>query len=352
MKRKPVLMLINLGTPDASDSAAVARYLREFLNDKFVIDIATPLRWLLVNAIIVPTRAKKSAAAYQKIWTTRGSPLRFNSVDFFEKMRATCNDFEMRLAMRYGSPSIESQVEEVVRGGASEIYFWPLYPQYALSSTEAALEMARTTLARLKYSGESFFIESFAESSKVAEVWSELIVAAARDFKPDHLLLSYHGLPIRHVKKISTACNGQGACSLTATAENKRCYRRQCYLTSDAIKLALFCRHRNEITFSPRDVSVAFQSRLTSGWIQPFSDEFYLTATKKLGVKRLLVACPSFVADCLETLEEVAMRGREEFISRGGEDLRLVPCLNNNVQWVDAAGEIARDKTKWQKLTI
>jgi ferrochelatase len=169
-------------------------------------------------------------------------------------------------------------------------------------------------------------------------------VNEALRFQPDHILLSYHGLPIRHMKKISRACAGQGDCSLQTTAENQNCYRRQCYLTSKLIGEGL----KRELGWSAEQLAVGFQSRLDNRWIRPFSDDFYRDLPKQ-GVKRLLVACPSFVADCLETLEEVAIRGRDDFRTHGGDDLKLVPCLNDSDDWVKAAADIARRSGLWTK---
>ncbi len=346
------LLIVNLGTPQAPTPKAVAHYLREFLNDKYVIDIPNPFRRILVSGIIVPTRSRKSAHAYQQVWRDDGSPLMFHSKAFFEKLKSTekaagDDGFTVKLAMRYGQPSLRHELSETIRGGAKEIYVWPMYPQYALSSTETVLNLCREVFAETNFRGQSYFIEEFCDNVDVAAVWSDNIASANRGFDADHLLLSYHGLPVSHVKKISAQCEGNGSCSQQKTEKNGQCYRRQCYETSEVIRRDLFCRAREGVRFSPRDISIGFQSRLTSGWIQPFSDAFYRELPKK-GVKRLLVACPSFVTDCLETLEEVAIRGREEFRSHGGDDLKLVPCLNDSDSWVRAASEIVHDKKKWQ----
>jgi ferrochelatase len=184
---------------------------------------------------------------------------------------------------------------------------------------------------------------SFADDPGYVNAVCEKIKADIAAFKPDHLLLSYHGLPVRHVKKISASCEGNGQCSLAATSSNQLCYRRQAYLTSEMIKARL------ANVWPAEKISVGFQSRLNSKWIQPFSDEFYRQLPKQ-GVRRLLVACPSFVADCLETLEEVAMRGRAEFVLNGGEDLRLVPCVNESDAWVGAARDIVSAAKYWTPL--
>jgi len=340
---------MNIGTPDACDETAVSNFLREFLNDPYVIDLPQPLRWLLVNGVIVPRRKSTSTKAYEKIWTDGGSPLLRNSSAFREKLAVALPEFQVHLAMRYGRPSLRESLQTIVGSNPSAIYVWPLYPQYAQSSTLTSLAAVKSLVSEMKYSGPVRYIEEFAEDKTVASLWVDNIVASARGFAAQKLVLSYHGLPLSHLKKVSKSCRGEGDCSLQSTAENRKCYRRQAFATSQEIRRLLFCEHRDDITFTSRDVEVSFQSRLTRGWIKPFSDELYRSLPAQ-GVTRVLVACPSFVADCLETLEEVAIRERERFIAAGGEDLRLVPCLNDNPKWVDRAAKMVRTENLWQAL--
>jgi protoporphyrin/coproporphyrin ferrochelatase len=346
---KKAVLLINLGTPDNCDEEAVGRYLREFLNDPYVIDIPQPLRWLLVNALIVPRRKRRATEAYKLIWTATGSPLLQMSLAFKEKLARELSEHQVHLGMRYGRPSLRSEIEKIVGANPPEILVWPLYPQYAGSSSETALHEVRQILAEMKYAGRVIYLEEFSENKDVAAIWVENILRAARDFKAQKLVLSYHGLPISHLKKISKGCQGEGECSLKLTNENKMCYRRQAYATSHEIRKLLFSEPRDEISFTARDVEISFQSRLTKGWIKPFSDEVYHSLPAQ-GATRILVACPSFVVDCLETLEEVAIRERAQFIKSGGEDMRLVPCLNDSEAWIKAAAKIVRADKSWKPL--
>ncbi len=342
---KKALVYINLGTPNSPEAKDVAPYLREFLMDPFVLDIPKFLRWPLVHGVIVPRRAKKSAEAYKQIWRAEGSPLRINTQNLVTKVRKQMqNEMRVELAMRYGAPSIATKIQELVSEGVEEFAFLPAYPQYAQSSTETAFFEARKAIALHKKTGVKIsaqFIKSYEDHPGFVASVAEQITQAAQNFKPDYYLFSYHGLPISHVKNISSTCDGVGDCSLQQTEQNKYCYRRQCYSTTGAI-----VRHlrldRNQFT-------VGFQSRLTKGWIQPFTDEIYKALPQK-GVRKLLVACPSFTADCLETLEEIGIRAREEFRAHGGDDLKLVPCVNSEDSWVNTVVAMVREKRLWQSL--
>jgi protoporphyrin/coproporphyrin ferrochelatase len=346
---KKALLLLNIGTPDGPDEKSVGRFLREFLNDPYVVDVPQPFRWLLVNGLIVPRRQATSAKAYQAIWQNDGSPLLTKSLAFKEKLAQELPEYTVSLAMRYGRPSLREELQKIIGARPDAIAIWPLYPQYAQSSTETSLRAVERLAREMHYNGPISYIEEFSENRDVAALWVENILQAARGFSAQKLVLSYHGLPISHLKRIAKSCQGEGDCSLTLTEENKKCYRRQAFATAHHIRKLLFCEHRDEISFTSRDVEVSFQSRLTRGWIKPFSDELYAALPAK-GVKRILVACPSFVTDCLETLEEVAIRERRRFIECGGEDMRLVPCLNESDSWVKVAARIVRAEKNWQVL--
>lgn len=339
---KKGILYINLGTPEAPTPEKVKAYLQEFLMDPFVIDIPSPLRFLLVHGIIGPFRSKRSAKLYESIWTNRGSPLRVISDDFIEKLRVELGPtFHVELAMRYGAPTIKSAVKNLLDAGVHEIQVFTAYPQYALSSTETAFEQVRDEIKQLNEKVQVKKIESYPDDSGFIGSVAHSVTRAAEDFEPDFYLFSYHGLPIRHVKKISAQCSGTGPCSLSDTSWNQRCYRRQCYKTTEALVAALKLR--------PEQYAVGFQSRLSQNWIQPFSDDHYRELPKK-GVKRLLVVAPSFTADCLETLEEIAIRGREEFKLHGGDELELVPCVNSSELWVQAVRDMIHEPSLWQAL--
>lgn len=343
---KKALLYINLGTPDNPSVSAVTKYLKEFLMDPYVIDVPFLLRALLVHGLIVPRRAKKSAAAYRQIWSSAGSPLMVNSIELVSRLKEKFGkEIDVQLAMRYGSPSIQEAMTNLFAAGAEDVYVLPAYPQYALSSTETARVEVRRAYAKLSEIHNKkmrlHFIESYEAHPAFIEAYVENIVSAAQKFNPDFYLFSYHGLPIRHLQKMNQECAGEGECSLHDTPLNSRCYRRQCYKTTTALV--------KKLGLKADQFAVSFQSRLTHRWIKPFSDEFYKTLPQR-GVQRLLVVCPSFVADCLETLEEVGLRARQDFRKSGGEDLSVVPCLNAQPSWVNGVHKIFNDSQLWGPL--
>ncbi len=326
------LLLINLGTPATPEPADVERYLREFLMDPYVIDIPWPLRWLLVNGLLL-RRKHASAALYRKIWTAAGSPLLVHTRNLADKVQAELGDgFVVRPAMRYGQPSIAAALTELRAGGVDSLIAFPLYPQYSLAATESSkVELARQ-IARLMPGIPMQFIGPFYNDPRyldsVAEISRPYLSPA------DHAVFSFHGLPERQVRKTATA----GHCRMTECCEkisdaNRDCYRAQSFSTAREVARRLGLKGENW--------QIGFQSRLgRTPWIQPFTDVLYETLPAK-GIKRLAVLTPSFVADCLETLEEVQIRGLEQFRRAGGESLTLVPSLNDHPVWVKAVAEIA-----------
>lgn len=343
MSRRGVLF-VNLGTTAAPTPEATGRYLREFLNDPWVIDLPNPWRWLLVNWLIVPRRRHHSAENYRSIWLKEGSPLLVHSRRWrSEVQRCLDNQWVVSLGMRYGEPSIREALLELRAQGAEELYVLPLYPQFADSSTTTALEKVRTSLSEIAWRPRTvkslpFFFDqpAFIES----EAW--LIQQALENFAADHLVLSYHGLPESHLRRrgeVASACRFDDSCCAQWGKSNRLCYRAQCLATTRLIVAAL------QAPALP--ASTAFQSRLgRSRWIGPsLVDEIDRLA--RAGRRRLLVACPSFVVDCLETLEEVGARAREHFLSQGGEDLRLVPSLNSSAAWVRSVPSLL-NSDQWQ----
>ncbi|HBF13743.1 MAG TPA: ferrochelatase [Deltaproteobacteria bacterium] len=308
------LLLINLGSPDAPDVPSVRHYLREFLSDPFVIDINPVARWLLVNTVIAPFRSPKSAKAYQKVWMKEGSPLVVYSENLTGKVQEKLGDYVVELGMRYGKPSIREAIEKLLMQGIDELVVFPLYPQYALSSTETAVvEVNKVLGSRSRPAIPIKFIPPFYNHPAFIKAFAQRGREALQDFRPDHVLFSFHGLPKRHVIK--------------ALPQD---YRVQCAATAGGIAKEL------GLCTLPVPYSISFQSRLgRTPWIEPFTD-VVLSELPKKGIKKLAVFCPSFVADCLETLEEIGIRGRETFQQNGGEDLRLVPCPNDSPLWVEA----------------
>ena len=321
---------MNLGSPDSTSVKDVRKYLNEFLMDGRVIDIPYLARTLLVKGIIVPFRAPKSAEAYRTIWTEKGSPL----VEFTRQLQNKVQqqiDYPVTIAMRYGSPSPKDAYEELLRkaDGLEEVILFPLYPHYAMSSYETAVEYMKEVHEKEKYSFKLSVIKPFYNDR-------DYINAMCENIKPyleedyDHLLFSYHGVPARHLKKSDiTGCHCmqfENCCEKDSPA-HAHCYRHQCFTTTRLIT--------EQLQIPANKHSISFQSRLGKGWLEPFTD-IRLEQMPKEGIKKLLIICPAFVSDCLETLEEIAIRGKEIFVGAGGENYAMIPCLNIHPLWVKA----------------
>lgn len=341
-KRPTALLLVNLGTPDSPSVPDVRRYLREFLMDPYVLDINALGRWALVHGIILPFRPKKSAEAYSSIWTERGSPLRFHTEDLATGVRAKVKteglDLEVAWGMRYGNPSSTEALEDLYRRGHREILVLPLYPQYALSSTETGIQQLKSFSSTLDGNLSLTFVPPFYSHAGFLEAEAAVIKRHLDEHQPDFLLMSYHGLPVRHVQKTAkpeAQCSISKDCCAQITEYNSNCYRAQCYETSRQILKRVQWPDEKSLT--------TFQSRLgRTPWIQPYTD-VGLPKLAQAGVKNLAVACPAFVADCLETLEEIGDRAQHDFVAAGGKSLRLIPSLNSEPIWVDGVVKIARD---------
>lgn len=328
------VLLVNLGTPDALNSSAVSRYLRQFLMDPHVIDIPFIARWPLVNLAIVPTRTKKSLEAYSKVWRRNGSPLMIESQELHKKVEGLLGPkTQTLLAMRYGNPSIEQALLTFEKSQVKNIKVVLLYPQYASSSTGTAIEEVERVKQAKKLSLTFDFFHTFYDESGFISSWKDVFNSHKFLLSSfDHFVMSFHGLPERHIKKLEKGapfCLTDPNCCEKWQTEGKKnspqCYRAQCFITAHLIA--------KELTIPKEKYTVTFQSRLgRTPWIQPFTDMVIPELAKK-GYKRLAVFCPSFVADCLETLEEIRLRAAESFIEAGGEKLELVPSLNANEMW-------------------
>ena len=329
MAERRGLLLINLGSPKSAATGDVRRYLNQFLTDPHVIDLAAPWRQLLVRGIIAPLRAPKSARAYAKVWTPGGSPLVAFTRAFAEKLGARlAGEFDVRWAMRYGEPSIAARARD---WDVRSVAVVPLYPQYAESSTRTALEEARRHLG----ARDVRTLEDFFDAGEFLSAEARAIQAHLDAEKPDHLLLSFHGLPEHHMTKLHPEhCFRTADCCERIDATNRFCYRAQCVATAKGLVARL--------RYPAERVTYGFQSRLgRRPWIKPYTDVVVDELVAR-GVRRLSVACPSFVADCLETLEEVELRLREQFRARGGEELKLIPALNAQDHWVEAFAGLVR----------
>ncbi len=330
------LLLINLGTPDEPTSPAVRRYLREFLGDPRVLDINAVGRAALLHLVILPRRPRLSAHAYRAIWhTERGSPLLYHSQDLAAGVAAKLGDgWRVELAMRYGNPSVERGLSALEGAGVDRIVVLPLFPQYASSSTGTAVTRVMELAASRWNVPALDFVPAFYDDPGFLTAFERVAAPVLAEAKPDHVLFSYHGLPVRQIVKTDTTgshCFKSATCC--ETLANPHCYRAQCFATTRALA--------SRLGLGPDRHTVCFQSRLgRTPWIEPFTD-VELDRLAKAGTRRLAVLCPAFVADCLETLEEIGIRARAQWKAAGGEELVLVPSLNATPAWVDAVAAMA-----------
>jgi len=330
MSNKAVL-LVNLGSPDDTDVSSVRRYLNEFLMDPFVIQLPWILRRIIVGLFILPFRPKASAHAYQSIWTEQGSPLIVLSMQLLRAVQAR-TQLPVRMAMRYGNPGIESQILELSRiEGVSEIFLVPLYPHYAESTIKTTVVETERILAKHKLNLALKVIKPFFDQPG----YIKSLVHSTQPWLGDtatfeHVLFSYHGLPEMHITGTDPTgnhCLKQENCCSTPSPAHETCYRHQVFRTTECFVA--------EAGLRPDQYTISFQSRLgRAQWLEP-STENTLIKLAQSGVKNLLVMCPAFVSDCLETLEEIELQGTETFKANGGESLTLIPCLNDDEKWVE-----------------
>jgi len=321
------VLLVNLGSPDSPSVGDVRRYLNEFLMDGRVIDVAWPLRRLLVGFILI-NRPKESAHAYSTVWTKEGSPLVVTS-QHVQKLLQARLPVPVELAMRYQNPSIPAAVKRLAEQGITEVLLIPLFPHFAMSSFETAVvrvqEVAAQLAPKLKVTVQP---PCFADPDYLAA----LVASAEPQLRGgyDHLLFSFHGIPERHLYKSDPTggnCLRVSSCCDMASPAHATCYRAQCFKT-----VAGFVQRAG---IPPEKYSVSFQSRLGNDpWLKPYTD-FELQILPKRGVKKLLVICPAFVSDCLETIEEIGQRGRDTFLQAGGKEFALIPCMNEHPQWIE-----------------
>ena len=325
---KTGVLLINLGTPDSPSVKDVRKYLFEFLNDPRVIDISPIARFFLVNFIIVPFRAPKSAKIYKKLWTGQGSPILIYGKAVQEKLQQVLgSSYGVELAMRYQNPNLDDVVREMEKKNYSKIIIIPMLPQYASASTGSAIEKAMKLISKWWIIPEIKIISQFYDN----EGYLNTIIAQAKKYKLndyDHVLFSYHGLPVRQVDKVYS--NGrlceEHNCETEITTENKYCYKATCYATTRLLAAKL--------NIPKEKYTVCFQSRLDKDWLEPFSDKVIIEQAKK-GAKKLLVFSPAFVADCLETTVEIGMEYQDLFAQYGGEKIQLVESLNDHPVWIN-----------------
>ena len=351
MNRRIGILLVNLGTPDSPQTGDVRRYLAEFLNDPRVIDINPVSRWFLLNLVILRFRPARSAEAYEKIWSDAGSPLLIHGKQLTEAVAerfADEPDITVRLAMRYGQPSLRSGVEALTREGCDRIVVLPLYPQYASSSTGSTTEAIYKIAAEQENTPFITMVPPFYDHPDFIEAFAQVGRPVLEEKKPDHVLMSFHGLPNRHLRKGDASgshCLAKDDCCASINDVNRNCYRAQCFSTARALA--------DTLGIASSDYTVSFQSRLSKDWVEPFTDVTLDRMRDEGRYKKVVVFCPAFVADCLETLEEVGMGLKEEYEKPGeGRELTLVPSLNATKAWVDAVEQILRDTLTTPHLPV
>lgn len=331
------ILLMNLGSPDSTEVKDVKKYLTQFLMDERVIDKPWILRAPLVQGIIVPFRSSKSAEAYKTIWTKDGSPLIALSNHLRDALQKEFTE-PVELAMRYGNPTPEAAFNKLLNRmpDMEEVIAVPLYPHYAMSSFETAVEYAKNLHKKKKYPFKLIFLKPFYNDAGYINALAERI-RPYLDREYDHILFSYHGVPGRHIRKSDITghhCLQNPDCCSTPSPAHAFCYRHQCFTTTRLVT--------EKLGIPENKFSISFQSRLGKGWLEPFTD-VRLEEMPKEGIKKLLILCPAFVSDCLETLEEIAERGRESFIEAGGEAYTMIPCLNSHPLWVKALSKLIRE---------
>jgi protoporphyrin/coproporphyrin ferrochelatase len=325
---KTAILIFNVGTPDDPSTPAVRRYLSEFLNDERIIDIPRFFRKILVDLIIVPFRAPKSARIYRKLWTDKGSPLLVNGLSLRQKLQEAAGaDYIVEYASSYQHPNIIEVTDQILAKGVSRIVLFPLFPQYSSSTTGSGIEKLLKHLAAqynipsvstvLQYFDNPFYLGAMAS-----------LISRYNYKEYDHILMSYHGLPVKMVNKShnGNSCQ-QYNCTTEINDQNIFCYQASCYGTSRLLA--------KKLDLDDSQYSVSFQSRISRNWLLPFTDEIIVNLAKE-GKKKLLVICPSFTADCLETIIEAGEDYRDLFLKNGGSEFTLVESLNDSDIWVDA----------------
>ena len=328
---------MNLGSPESTEVKDVRTYLNEFLMDERVIDKSYLLRLLLVRGIIVPFRAAKSALAYRSIWTKEGSPLIVLSKQLRQTFQQEVQE-PVTIAMRYGNPSPKYAFDELLEKNPQleEVILIPLYPHYAMSSYETAVEYAKEIHKKHRYKFKLTTIKPFYNDEDYLHALTESIRPYLQK-EYDHIVFSYHGIPERHVQKTDVTnshCLKAADCCNVDSPAHAYCYRHQCLFTTNSVAA--------QLKIPKEKFSFSFQSRLgRDEWLKPYT-VIRLQEMPKEGIKKLVIVCPAFISDCLETLEEIAEEGREVFLQAGGEEFRLIPCLNIHPLWVKALSKIVK----------
>lgn len=332
MATNKAVLLVNIGSPDSFKTKDVRRYLKQFLSDGRVISIPSFFRYLLVYGLIAPFRAPKSAKKYEEIWFEEGSPLIFHSSNLKNKLQAKYGEnADVYFAMRYGNPSIKDVLKEIQRKNYSQITICPVYPHNASSTTSSSVEELMKHIRKWENIPLLKFINEFWDNS----LYKESLTQKVKQYKPDefdHVVISFHGLPLSQVYKAhnNETCE-EINCVNEVIGKNKFCYQATCYQTAKNLA--------NSLKLNASQYSIGFQSRLSKNWLSPFTDDI-LEELAKQGKKKVMVVCPSFISDCLETIHEISIEYEEDFIKIGGEKLFLVPALNADDEWVESLYQI------------
>ncbi|MBA3237869.1 MAG: ferrochelatase [Parachlamydiaceae bacterium] len=334
---KTGVLLINLGTPDSPAPKDVKRYLIEFLTDGRVIDLPWLQRQVLVRGFIVPRRYKISAKAYKEIWTCEGGPLLMHGKRLKIALQKELGEvFEVELAMRYQNPSIEVGLNSLIQKGVSKVIILPLFPHYASATTGSVQQKVMEILSKRQIIPKVTFIDQYCDHPGLIDAFCASAKAhTISDY--DHVLFSFHGLPERQLTKVdcNKHCLKSATCCEKIAANNKNCYAAQCYATANAIA--------KNLQLSKENYTISFQSRLgKEPWLQPYTAQTIIDFAKNKKEK-ILVFCPSFVCDCLETLYEINVEYTEDFKKAGGKQLTLVDGLNDSLTWVQGLRKIIHE---------
>jgi ferrochelatase len=332
---KKGILIVNLGTPDSPSTSDVRTYLGQFLMDGRVIDVNAVVRAILVKGVIVPFRGPKSAKIYKEIWTEEGSPLLIYGKKVKEEIaKKLGDDYQVELAMRYQSPSVEDALERLKQAKVDSIKVIPLFPHYASASTGSVHQLVMEIVSKWQTIPPLSLVNSYYNHPGMIKVFADN-AKKYLDQKWDKILFSFHGVPQRHMRKADVSgehCLKVENCCSTITENNKFCYSAQCHNTAQLIA--------KELNITTDDYTICYQSRLGNDpWMKPYTSDILKDLAAK-GAKRLLVLCPAFVADCLETLYEISFEYQEEFEELGGEKIQLVESLNDNPAWIDALEDI------------
>ncbi|MEX2322633.1 MAG: ferrochelatase [Acidimicrobiia bacterium] len=325
------VLLLQLGTPDSTSTRDVRRYLREFLSDPRVLDMPAVARRALLELVILPFRPRRSAHAYRQIWTDRGSPLLALSNDLVDALSQRLGPaYRVALGMRYRNPPVAAAVTDLLDAGCERLVLIPLFPQYSSAATGSAVQRALDEIGQRVNVPGIAVAPAFYDHPGFVEAQAALAAPMIEEHRPDHVLFSYHGLPEKQIRTSDTTgswCLASATCSSEMTTQNRFCYRAQCHVTTRVIA--------ERLGLQPGSFSTAFQSRLAGQkWIEPYTDRVIVDFAER-GIRRLAVLTPSFTTDCLETLEEIGIRLRNQWADLGGESLALVPCVNTHPLWVD-----------------